>query len=78
MQTRPNGPGIYGEIFLPASTRRTVLQETHRDRDYLRAMPDPQQIARELDRRLAAKPRTLRDVAVDYLALAATAPKVKP
>jgi hypothetical protein len=36
---RPQGPGIYGEIFLPANTRRE-LTRTQKDHDFLPAMPD--------------------------------------
>jgi hypothetical protein len=41
---RPRGAGLYCEIFLPASTRRSVLRETQRDSDRMQARPDPNPI----------------------------------
>ena len=59
--------------------RLAGVSRTYRQVDVLPAQLDrchtPAQIARELDRRLEARPRDLRDVAVDYLALSATLPE---
>jgi hypothetical protein len=68
--TRPNSLGLYAIITPPHP--RDDLRTTHRDSARLPAVTAAQ-VARELDRRLAA-PADLRDVAEAYLDLQLTVP----
>jgi hypothetical protein len=68
--TRPRGLGLYAIIAPPHP--RDDLRTTHRDASPLPAVT-PAQVARELDRRLAA-PADLRDVDEEYLELQLTMP----
>jgi hypothetical protein len=68
--SRPIGLGIYQVIAPPHP--RDDLRTTHRDSARLPAVTAAQ-VARELDRRLAA-PADLRDVADAYLELSLTMP----
>jgi hypothetical protein len=68
--TRPITIGLYAIIAPPHP--RDDLRSTHRDSNHLPAVTAAQ-VARELDRRLAAL-ADLRDVAEEYLELTLTMP----